>query len=78
MSRVKVSEEWINLAAQTAERMMDAEPKLREAWYDQNRTSKTSNRDGMLALRTDHDWVLAFFVWERAPKEVYDALPRDP
>lgn len=78
MSKVLVSEEWMTLAAETAERMLSANPKLHEMWLDQNRTSKTSNRDGMLALRTNYDWVLAFFVWEKASKDVYDVLPRNP
>lgn len=59
-----VSSTWLLAAGLVAEAAMAADPQLREAWLDQNRTSAAEKKaGGLLHFETDHDWVLAFFVW---------------
>lgn len=69
-----VSEKLLTLGAQTIEALMAAEAGLRESWLDQVRTSQASDEaGGIIALDTDYDWVLAFFVWYhggKPPREI--------
>lgn len=68
-----VSADLLEAAAQRAEQIMADNPKIREAWLDQIRTSAASKAaGGPLLFLTDWDWVAAFFIWRA---QAGDVLP---
>lgn len=65
----------LDAAAKRADELMKADPALAEAWLDQVRTSKASERaGGELLFVGDWDWVPAFWVWYGGAAHV---LPRE-
>lgn len=65
MRKHLISEDLIQVAMAEAEKAMLRDPKLREAWLDQNRT--VMGRTQPFELHTDYDWVMAFFIWRNNP-----------
>jgi hypothetical protein len=66
MKTHKVGEAVILAASKHAQRIMDSDPKIKEAWLDLHRSVKISDTrsgDNILRCDTDYDWPVAFLVW---------------
>jgi len=71
----KVGRLLIEAITEVAEQMQNRDPVLRERWLDQCRTSKASDREGLVLLTGEYDWPIAFVLWNFG---YGSKLPREP
>ncbi len=63
-ARVLVSKDLVERLKKLADEHM-TNHSLKERWLDQVCTSQASrNAGGVVMLSTDHDWALAYFIWQ--------------
>jgi hypothetical protein len=74
-----VSSDLMELLKETANEIMQQEDGVHgDDWLNENRTSKESDaKGGVITLRTDNDWPVAFMVWYYGRPEIVKKLPRE-
>lgn len=77
--RVMVSAELMSLLEETANEIMLQDDGVHgRDWRDECQTSRVSDeKGGVIRLETDHDWIVAFFVWYSGSRSISKKLPRD-
>jgi hypothetical protein len=77
MKTVKVDQHLITLLKCAAEEEL-SDPLVRKLWLDQCTSSRASQREGgVVALRTDHDWAVAFFILRYGSLEINSRVVRE-